>query len=309
MIIAAGGWSASNAQPDPATHLRALPSINHDRVDWGRVQRTVLRIQENIGYSYGETIHDLRHRLVVVPPERHLDQRRVSCLLSVSEDDAHIRDRVDEFGNMVFDVRVGKVESRIDFEAWILVERRYDAEPHRWTGDVNELLEPTSLTEPTAALSRAAREISAGSERGPELAKKIGLWVHENMSFAHDVTTIRTTAAEALAFGFGVCQDYAHIMIALCRLCGLPARYVSGHLPGEGGTHAWVEVLVGGDAGKYAVYPFDPSRGRQPGMSYATIAVGRDYGDVAPTSGTFLASSTGKLSIRRRVDVAEVEYS
>ena len=58
------------------------------------------------------------------------------------------------------------------------------------------------------------------------------------------MTSIATTAAEALAGGRGVCQDTAHVMIALCRAAGLPARYVSGHLLGEGGTHAWVEVIV-----------------------------------------------------------------
>ena len=64
------------------------------------------------------------------------------------------------------------------------------------------------------------------------------------MAYTHGVTGVRTTAAEAFALRRGVCQDYAHIMLALCRLCDLPARYVSGHLLGEGGTHAWVDVLL-----------------------------------------------------------------
>ena len=68
--------------------------------------------------------------------------------------------------------------------------------------------------------------------------------MHEAISYAHGVTSVATTAAEALAGGQGVCQDSAHVMIALCRAIGLPARYVSGHLLGEGGTHAWVEVIV-----------------------------------------------------------------
>ena len=69
------------------------------------------------------------------------------------------------------------------------------------------------------------------------------------MRYAHGVTGVKTTAAEAFALRQGVCQDYAHVMLALCRACGLPARYVSGHLLGEGGTHAWVEVLLPDPAG------------------------------------------------------------
>ncbi len=64
------------------------------------------------------------------------------------------------------------------------------------------------------------------------------------MSYSHDRTTVFTTAAEAFALRAGVCQDYSHVLLSLCRYCGLPARYVSGHLLGEGGTHAWVEVLI-----------------------------------------------------------------
>ena len=68
--------------------------------------------------------------------------------------------------------------------------------------------------------------------------------VFELMTYAYDVTTIRTTAAEAFAKRSGVCQDYAHVLLALTRGLGLPSRYVSGQLLGTGGSHAWVEVLV-----------------------------------------------------------------
>src|SRR5439155_332940 len=83
---------------------------------------------------------------------------------------------------------------------------------------------------------------------------------------------------EALAFGAGVCQDYAHVMLALCRECGLPARYVSGHMLGQGGTHAWVEVVLPAGGGHDAVaHAFDPTHAGRAGLGYVTIAVGRDY--------------------------------
>ena len=95
------------------------------------------------------------------------------------------------------------------------------------------------------------------------------------ISYAYGITSVKTTAAEALAGKQGVCQDSAHIMLAICRACNLPARYVSGHLLGEGGTHAWVEVLLPHPDGEgYVAWPFDPTHGNEPGLNYITIAVG-----------------------------------
>ena len=128
------------------------------------------------------------------------------------------------------------------------------------------------------------------------------------MGYRHDVTDVGTTAAGALAVGLGVCQDYAHVMLALCRLCGLPARYVSGHMVGEGGTHAWVEVLLAdcGPAGRHRVMALDPTHDRETSAGYLTIAVGRDYADVAPTSGSFVASRPGRLSAAKHLSVSEM---
>ena len=92
---------------------------------------------------------------------------------------------------------------------------------------------------------------------------------------------MRTPAAEALAIGRGVCQDFAHVMLALCHIVRLPARYVSGHLLGQGGTHAWVEAIVPAATGAVAV-AFDPCNGRRANSGYVTVATGRDYSDVAP---------------------------
>ena len=92
-----------------------------------------------------------------------------------------------------------------------------------------------------------------------------------------------TTAAQALAVGTGVCQDQAHVMLAMCRAVGIAARYVSGHLVGQGGTHAWTEVLAPG----VAPVAFDPCHGRRADARYVTVAVGRDYRDVPPTSGSY----------------------
>src|SRR5450759_1391887 len=117
------------------------------------------------------------------------------------------------------------------------------------------------------------------------------------MTYQYGVTGVRTTAAQALALGSGVCQDYAHVMLAVCRACGLPSRYVSGHLLGQGGTHAWVEVVLPtkdgtGDAFARSI---DPTRARRGGRGYVTRSFGGDYSDVAPASGTYVSPARGRL--------------
>lgn len=99
-------------------------------------------------------------------------------------------------------------------------------------------------------------------------------------------------------------------MLALSRLCGLPARYVSGHVLGEGGTHAWVEVLVPHpkDAEALCAVAIDPTHDRRAGLRYLTVAVGRDYCDVPPTSGTFDALYSGVLTTQKRAAVTRVDY-
>jgi transglutaminase-like putative cysteine protease len=99
------------------------------------------------------------------------------------------------------------------------------------------------------------------------------------------------------------------VMLALCRRAGLPARYVSGHLVGEGGSHAWVEVVVrdsaGPDGGQTVAVAFDPTHERRAREGYLTVAVGRDYADVTPTSGSFEGTDPGVLSARKRLSRAD----
>lgn len=89
-----------------------------------------------------------------------------------------------------------------------------------------------------------------------------------------NVTTINTTAEEAFLLGEGVCQDYAHIFIALAHLANIPARYVTGLMIGEGASHAWVEVLKDD---KW--YGLDPTNDTLVLDDYVKIGVGRDAGD------------------------------
>jgi transglutaminase-like putative cysteine protease len=291
--------------------IAALPLLDHQGVDWGRVERTAYLIHQHLRYEYPGPIDDLRQRLVIVPPEWHGDQRRVVHRLAVSVPVEETRSLPDRFGNLVVELDIPHVEHAVDFEAWVVVQRSTRHGPQRlpasWPDHTGVRL-PSPLTEPGPLLQGAAREFDG--HNGLALAERITMWVYRHISYAHDATDIHTTAEQALSLGRGVCQDYAHVMVALCRLCGLPARYVSGHLLGEGGTHAWVEVLVpaGDGTGDLLAWPFDPTHDRRAGMSYVTVAVGRDYAAVAPTSGTFRAPYPGWLSARKRVGLTAVQY-
>jgi transglutaminase-like putative cysteine protease len=261
-------------------------------------------LHQRFRYTYDAPVRDLNHRLVVVPPPRHGDQRRRQHSITVSAPDAWTDHRRDAAGNTVTRSRVPLVPEEIEFVVEAVVER---AEPG---ADVHlpaaALTDPRMLRQTRLTHADAAIQELAASMAGPDplaTAERFCTYVHEAMTYAHGVTSIATTAAEALAGGRGVCQDTAHIMIALCRAIGLPARYVSGHMLGEGGTHAWVEVIVANAAGARAV-AFDPCHGRRAGKDYLTVATGRDYSDVAPTSGTYVGAARGTLTATKRVDVA-----
>ena len=116
----------------------------------------------------------------------------------------------------------------------------------------------------------------------------------------------------------GVCQDFAHIMLAICRSWGMPARYVSGYLftDREAGdrsdpdaTHAWVEVFLP----SYRWIGFDPTNNVMTGERHVAVAVGRDYGDVTPSRGVYKGDSESHLAVgvsvrRARAAVAEPEF-
>jgi transglutaminase-like putative cysteine protease len=116
-------------------------------------------------------------------------------------------------------------------------------------------------------------------------------WAHETLRYEPGATHVHTSSAEARAAGRGVCQDFAHVTLALLRACGLPARYVSGYLHptvgaeiGEttaGQSHAWVEFWAGDWVAA------DPTSLAEVGSRHVLLARGRDYSDVRPLSGVY----------------------
>lgn len=117
--------------------------------------------------------------------------------------------------------------------------------------------------------------------------------IYGYMCYSPGSTQVDTTAMDAFSQRKGVCQDYAHILIALCRACGIPARYVNGFMQGTGVTHAWVEVLVNGEW-----KGIDPTNNRLIEYGYIKLAHGRDAMDCRVNRGVFTGNATQQTEIR-----------
>lgn len=130
-------------------------------------------------------------------------------------------------------------------------------------------------------------------------------WVNDTIAYEQGVTGVHTSAPEVVAAGKGVCQDRAHVALALLRRAGVPARYVSGYLhphpePVIGDTvdaqsHAWMEVWTGG------WWESDPTNPGTVGRRHVTVGRGRDYWDVAPLKGIYAGGSDTVMSTAVRI--------
>jgi transglutaminase-like putative cysteine protease len=170
-------------------------------------------------------------------------------------------------------------------------------------GRLLEFLMPTGRTGVSADLAATARERVAGADP-LEAAADVAAWVRERVAYVPGATGVQTGAQEAWDQGQGVCQDIAHLTVALLREIGLPARYVSGYLypkraaePGDevtGQSHAWVEYWTG------AWTACDPTNRAAVGEQHVVVAAGRDYADVPPLKGIYhgAPSSTMDVSVQ-----------
>lgn len=294
------------------THSDIATGIPPAEIDWPRVRRCEYEVSQRFNYSYPAPIHDLSHQLVVVPPARYGDQVRQVYGVSMSEP-GEISTRLDAFSNTVLDAHIPLVRESIDFHTRATIERSGPPGPRtlggEWLTDAR-LLDHTQRTASDPAIVEVAESLRGSGAPDLALAERINDWVHGHMRYEQDVTGIRTTAAEALRQAAGVCQDYSHLTLAIARCLRLPAFYVSGHLLGEGATHSWVEVVLPADDGSGGAHGWalDPTHGRRVDLTYLTVAVGRDYGDVAPTSGRYRAGHGGQLVGHKDVRVTKVDY-
>jgi transglutaminase-like putative cysteine protease len=164
-----------------------------------------------------------------------------------------------------------------------------------------EYLDDTRMTGSDDAIRQIARELREVATPAVALSQ-LGEWLRAHVEYQTGTTSVSTTAVEVLRAGRGVCQDYAHLGIAVLRSAGIPARYASGYLyPDElggevgvthrGESHAWLEAWVGD------WHPLDPTSGSPVAERHVLVARGRDYDDVAPLKGVYNGGPSHSLDV------------
>jgi transglutaminase-like putative cysteine protease len=149
---------------------------------------------------------------------------------------------------------------------------------------------------------RLAVDATEGMTDPWQAARAIMRYVHGYLAYSPDTTHVHTHGRQVLAERRGVCQDFAHLMLGMCRTLRIPARYVSGYLATEqaSATHAWVEVLLP----RVGWLALDPTHNRQSDGTYIKIGVGRDYADVPPVSGYYKGSLERRMEVEVKIEPA-----
>ena len=164
-----------------------------------------------------------------------------------------------------------------------------------------ELLVPTEHVSWNGEITETAARLRAASPSPAEAVAAAAGWVNERLEYRQGATGVQTTVSEVLGHGFGVCQDFAHVTLAILRAMGIPAWYVSGYLhptkdaevdeKAVGESHAWVAAFTG------SVWPIDPTSLDPVAERHVRVAAGRDYHDVAPFRGIYAGHAEQHLDV------------
>ncbi len=284
----------------------------------------LFEIRHVTDYEYDEPVRESIMELWM-RPRPSATQRVVNFELEI-DPRAQTFSYGDNFGNTVhhFDVpqphkrlviiASSVVETQAPLEAASLSTTEWDRlDTDATRGEFFDFLRPHGFATQTPELTAfvAKREISALRRHDPLTAlRALNRTLYQSFDYETGVTGADSPIDHALVEGRGVCQDFAHIMIAICRDWGIPARYVSGYLHTNraGGdrsdpdhTHAWVETFVP----SLQWVGFDPTNNAMAGERHIAVAVGRDYADVPPSRGVFKGEAESKLSVGVQVREAQ----
>lgn len=273
--------------------------------------RTTLRYTETVALSFNE---------VRMRPRDRGSQRTLTFSL-LSNPAAVPRSRIDYFGNYVHRVDVTTPHEVLEFTMDAVVE---NSEPRRrrlaeWpaavlAGDPRLEYALPSPRVPVGPLTDSLWREWNGDDTSFDALLATAARIPRELRYVAGATTVESSIEDLLAGGAGVCQDFTHLMIAMARGAGWPARYVSGYLGPtgdetvlEGQSHAWVEIC--GADGRWV--GLDPTHGQFAGPHHLRLAVGRDYGDVAPHRGLFYGAAAGaapEVTVRvTRLSTQQVE--
>ncbi len=183
------------------------------------------------------------------------------------------------------------------------------------TGEYWDFLAPTGMTQPSDLLRDLTRELDVRRDADPlTTLRRLNTAIHDAFDYVPQSTRVDSPIDDALRGRKGVCQDFAHIMLALARGLGIPCRYVSGYLfhrteasdrSAQDATHAWVEALLP-DLGWVG---FDPTNDLIAAERHIRVATGREYADVPPTRGVFKGTAESELTVAVQVVPADPPVS
>ena len=286
----------------------------------------LLQLTHETHYQYTTAVENADHVLHLSPPS---DARQTVLRhhLDISPTPSHLRETQDVYGNRRSFFSLQGSHEQLDVTAHTTVrthapfetaicqlawERVRDMFRYRAGTPYN------SAWEFLFASPYVPRDAAFADFAGPSFTPGMPLQsaaahlmtrIHQTMAYDGDSTDVNTPALTALQQGKGVCQDFAHIMVACCRAMGLPARYVSGYMlteppPGQprligcDASHAWASVYcLGADNQNGQWFDFDPTNNRTPGEDYVTLATGRDFLDVSPLRGVIRGGAQHALRV------------
>ena len=289
----------------------------------------IYKIRHLTAYSNDSPVASAKLALRVTPREE-AGQRCIEHGLNISPVPMSVASEHDFYGNVVNVVIIDTPHTELSIEATSAVEVNHDATPSisglGWETAANKALSRRDLSgaapahflfasprvELSADVTRYVRESFQRGRGILEGSRELIRRIKNDFVFESEATEISTPLAQAFAERHGVCQDFAHIMIAGLRGLGLPAAYVSGYirtipppgkkrLKGADATHAWVSVWCGPATGWVG---FDPTNAIEAANDHIVLATGRDFSDVSPVYGVFVGSSASELEVE--VDVIPV---
>jgi transglutaminase-like putative cysteine protease len=266
-----------------------------------------LRIAHSTTYRYEPPASSVI-QILRMTPGNHDGQYVVDWQIDVSTD-SRLDMHEDAFGNTTHVLTHGPVaDLTVSVEG--LIETQDTGGVLRGTDErfpPGFFLRSTSLTGMDPAMLGMTRALRSGTKDDVlTFLHALMVGINAHMTFDPDPTNTGTSAAEAFTLRRGVCQDYAHILIACARACGVPARFVSGHFLRNDGVvhqqagHAWAEAHVP-DLGWVG---FDPANGICTTGAHARVAIGLDYLGAAPVRGTRYGGGIESLSVAVQVDQA-----
>lgn len=244
----------------------------------------ILNFSYRMVLDFSEPVTDQHFSLKCIPRDTSR-QRLLNCVTEVQPDTKLMRDTDGAGNHMLYGVIR---DEHPDFQLTVTGQVETSGSLYEELEDPDSIelvryLSPTSFTMPGPKLCALFHE---WSEKAPEAEYEklmhYSSCVQQAVNYTSGMTDVHTTAEDVVSLGTGVCQDYAHVLIAVLRMAGIPARYVTGLIPGEGESHAWVEANCRG-----YWYGIDPTNNMLVNDRYIKFSHGRDYEDCMISRGIF----------------------